>query len=314
MNSNIKRPLSIVIFSLIMFLTAFVTIIANAYINVLPLWGAGNIFSKMAVMDIVVIAIYPVAAVAIYSVKKTGWWIFIISATFIFVYNIIAFVKNPMVSIGSVILFNAFLFAGAGFFFRRHIIAPYFNPRLRWWEQASRYNIDLGVSIQSHDLCEIGYLEDISQGGCFIRIPADVKVGFVYSLRISLGNILSISVMGRVMRILSDEGITGFGFMFYNLSETERQGLIGMMDALQRLGLGENPEEVESDDKRIYGRYSINISASILYKHKEVAVRLMNLSATGAYVRLSSDLEMGSLCGFLCSLGDNSVRLDAIVK
>lgn len=313
--NSFKRPVSILIFSGIMIVTPVLTILINAYMNILPLWGPGNIFSRMTVTDIIILFVYPVAAVSIYTVKKAGWWIFIVSAAVIFIYNIIAYVSNPMVSLMGVLVFNLAIFFAAGFFFRKHIIAPYFNPRLRWWEQASRYDIDLGVTLEYSDSYELGYLEDISLGGCFIRISEKVKIGHIYPLKVSLGNAMSISIKGKIMRTVTDDcSLPGYGVMFSNLTQTEKSGLENMMKGLYKLGIGENPVEESESDKRDYDRYTVNISVSFRYKGEILPARLVNFSSTGACLETMMEMEMGEFCGFYCTLGYNSADVDGVIK
>ena len=220
-----------------------------------------------------------------------------------------------MVSIIGVLVFNLFLFVAAGFFFRKHTIAPYFNPRLRWWEQASRYDINLGVSIEYSDSYELGYLEDISLGGCFIRISDKIKVGAVYPLKLSLGNEMSISVKGRIMRTVTDDcSLPGYGVMFTNLTDTEKDGIGNMISGLYRIGLGENPEEKTNNDKRAFDRYTVNISVSFRYKGEILPAKLINFSSTGACLETMLDMEMGEFCGFYCTLGYHSADVDGVIK
>jgi len=302
-------------FAVLLLLTPLLTIAANAYINMLPLWGPGSIFGRLAITDILVLFIYPVAALAIFSVTRAGWWIFILSAAGIAVYNIIAYISNPMISLFGVIIFNLLLFITAGFFFRKHIIAPYFNPRLRWWEQASRYDIELGVSLEFGGTYEIGYLEDISIGGCFIRISESIKVGTMYPLRLSLGNEMSISVKGIVMRsVMDDCSLPGYGVMFKNLTETEKEGLENMLSSLHRMGLGETAAGSGGEDQRMFERYSVNISVSFRYKGEILPARLINFSTTGACLETMLEMEMGEFCGFYCTLGYHSADVDGVIK
>ncbi len=316
---SFKRPASILFFTIIMLIAPILTVLANAFINILPLWGAGNLFARMTVSDIIILLIYPLAAVSIYTVTKAGWWIFIASAISIFVYNIAAYINNPMISLIGVFLFNLLLFVAAGFFFRKHIIAPYFNPRLRWWEQASRYDINLGVSLEYSDSYELGYLEDVSLGGCFIRISENIKIGHVYQLRLSLGNEMSISVKGRIMRSVFDDcSLPGYGVMFSNLTETEKDGLLNMISGLNKIGIGENgvsgEGKTESINQRAYDRYTVNISISFRYKGEILPAKLINLSSTGACLETMLDMEMGEFCGFYCTLGYNSADVDGVIK
>ena len=312
---SVKRPTSIIVFFIIMLITPVFTIIANAYINILPLWGENSIFSRMAVTDIVVLLIYPVAAVSIYTVRKAGWWIFIASAAGVFAYNITAYIRNPMISVVGVLFFNLLLFVAAGFFFRKHTIAPYFNPRLRWWEQASRYDIDLSVALEYSDSYELGYLEDISMGGCFIRISEQVKVGNVYPLKLSLGKEMVLSIKGRIMRSVEDDcSLPGYGVMFSSLTDTEREGLENMMKGLNRLGIGEKAGDNMGAEQRAFDRFSVNISVSFRYKGEILPARLINFSSTGACLETMMDMEMGEFCGFYCTLGYSSADVDGVIK
>ena len=312
---SLMRPKAILFFALIVFIAPVVTIIVNAFINMLPLWGAGNIFTRLSVTDIAMLLVYPVAAVSIYSVTKAGWWIFIAAAAGIFIYNIIAYIQNPMVSLFGVLVFDLVLFLAAGFFFRKHIIAPYFNPRLRWWEQASRYDINLGVAIEYSNSYELGYLEDISMGGCFIRISENVKVGTVYPLKISLGKQLSVSIKGKIMRTVTDDcSLPGYGVMFVHLTETERDGLRNMISGLYKIGVNGTAATAAEHEQRAFDRYSVNISVSFRYKGDILPAKLINFSSTGACLETMLDMEMGEFCGFYCTVGFNSADVDGVIK
>ncbi len=313
--NSLKRPGSILFFSLLLILTPLVTVILNAYINMIPLWGRGNIFTRLAISDIIILCLYPIAAIAVYTVHKAGWWVFMVTAATMIVYNITAYAANPMISLGGMIMFNLVLFAAAGFFFRKHIIAPYFNPRLRWWEQARRYEIDLGVSIEYAGMAELGYLEDISLGGCFIRIAEKIDTGHIYPLRIYMGNSISVALKGRVMRsVLDDCSLPGYGIMFVNISETEKEGVEHIIAMLHLLGVGAITEVESAEEKRLYSRYSVNINVSLRFQGNINPAKLVNVSSTGACLETSLDIKMGELCGFFCTVGYDSADIDGVVK
>ncbi len=313
--SSLKRPTSILVFSIIMIAAPVLAILENALFNMLPLWGEGNVFSKMAVSDILILLLYPAAAVSIYTVTKAGWWIFIFSAAGIFAYNIFAYISNPMISLFSLLFFNTLLFIIAGLFFRKHIIAPYFNPRLRWWEQASRYDIDLGVYLDCSDSYEIGYLEDISLGGCFIRLSEKINTGEVYSFRFCLGSRIKICLKGRIMRTVVDDcSLTGYGIMFSNLNEMEKEGLSNMIEDLYRFGLGEPVKQERSSEQRHYDRYTVNVNVSFRYESEILPARLINFSSTGACIETMLDMEVDEFCGFYCTLGYSSLDVDGLIK
>ena len=311
---SLKRPASIIVFTVLLIITPLITTIVNAYINLIPLWGVGGIFSRMLPSDIVMLFVYPVAAFSVYSVRKIGWWIFIASALSILIYNTVAYIRNPMITLLGLILFNLAVLAVTAVFFRKHIIAPYFNPRLRWWEQARRWDINLGVALEYGDSYEIGHLEDISVGGCFIRITETISVGKTYPLKLSLGNEMSMSIRGMVMRAVADDcSIPGYGIMFVHASDTEKEGLESMLSALHSLGLGERADSA-AEDKRKFERYSVNLSVSFRYNGEILPARLINFSSTGACLETMLDMQMGEFCGFYCTIGYNSADVDGVIK
>lgn len=312
---SFRRPAGIIISSIIILAMPVFTILINSAIQSLPLSGAESIFSKMRITDVLILLVYLIAAVSVFTVTKAGWWLFIASAAGIFAYNIIVYSGSPLITVIGVLLFNVILFAVAGFFFRKHIIAPYFNPRLRWWEQASRYNVDLGVSLEYSDSYEIGYLEDLSLGGCFIRISEKISVGKTYPLKMSLGNEMSISINGRIMRAVTDDcSLPGYGVMFANLTTTEQEGLRRMIEGLYKLGLGDIDGGKSDSNKREHDRYPVNISVSFRYEGEILPARLINFSSTGACLETMMNMEMGEFCGFYCTLGYNSADVDGVIK
>jgi len=72
------------------------------------------------------------------------------------------------------ILFSTFL---VWYFLRKEIRAPYFNPRLRWWEQLPRYRVILNLTLKRDDQTIKAKIFDISEGGIFIQCPEKLVLG-----------------------------------------------------------------------------------------------------------------------------------------
>ena len=162
---------------------------------------------------------------------------------------------------------------------------------------------------------EIGYLEDLSLGGCFIRISEKISVGKTYPLKMSLGNEMSISINGRIMRAVTDDcSLPGYGVMFANLTTTEQEGLRRMIEGLYKLGLGDIDGGKSDSNKREHDRYPVNISVSFRYEGEILPARLINFSSTGACLETMMNMEMGEFCGFYCTLGYNSADVDGVIK
>jgi hypothetical protein len=126
---------------------------------------------------------------------------------------------------------------------------------------------------------------------------------------------MSVSIKGKIMRTVTDDcSLPGYGVMFSNLTNTEKEGLENMLNGLYKIGVGDSPIEQSSSNKREYDRYSVNISVSFRYKGEILPARLINFSSTGACLETMMDMEMGEFCGFYCTLGYNSADVDGVIK
>ena len=94
------------------------------------------------------------------------------------------YILNPRYNLFILILFNVILAIVAGIFFRKHIIAPYFNPRLRWWEAEPRYKIDIHAEIITGNAGLTGEILDISQSGFFMSLAQDITIGKTYTFNL----------------------------------------------------------------------------------------------------------------------------------
>jgi hypothetical protein len=131
-----------------------------------------------------------------------------------------------------------------------------------------------------------------------------------------MGNEMSATVKGKVLRtVIDDCSLPGYGVMFVNLTETEREGLEAMLKGLHSLGLGHSEtESSDSYNKRQFDRYTVNISISFRYRGEILPARLVNFSSTGACLETMLDMEMGEFCGFYCTVGYHSVDVDGVIK
>src|SRR5690606_25820697 len=84
-----------------------------------------------------------------------------------------------------------------GYFIRKHVRAPYFNPRLRWWESAPRFQLETAVELSHTEPTDetvrkgfpvTGRLSDISIGGAFVVTDAKFDLGEMLICNFRLGN------------------------------------------------------------------------------------------------------------------------------
>jgi hypothetical protein len=80
---------------------------------------------------------------------------------------------------------------------QKHVMAPYFNPELRWWDRDDRLAVNLGVQIRlKYSTLQCSIL-DISAGGCFVETNEEVVPG-VSRMRIRLSD-LDLTALGKVV-------------------------------------------------------------------------------------------------------------------
>ena len=291
----LRKPLSIVILSIIYFLSPLVILIFNAALNMVPLLGYGSIIYRLRILDVVVLFLYILTAFSIFFVRKWGWWTIISSALLMFSYNLFTFFMNPFSSILILLLMNVTLFSVSIFFFRKHLIAPYFNPQLRWWEQDQRYEIDIYLKFIGMDRNVI--ISDISAGGCYIYVDFLIDSGSELPVLIICGSYhLNLNV--KIMRIAREsDRYYGYGLMFQRISNVEKEGLEGLLKKLKSVSSYES-DNIDSEEKRNSTRFFVSYDLSISSGEDQSPASLSDISKSGCSIHSSIALESGAVCQF----------------
>ena len=232
-----KRPLSIIVIALIYVFLPIGNLIQAAFINNLPFLGEDGLFHRILWSDWVILSLFPVAGVGIYMVRKWGWYFFVAFSFVLLSYGLpVHYFVDPTYSFETILLCILVITGMSAFFFRRHVYAPYFNPRLRWWEAAKRYKIRLDAEIFSDKSVYKCQVLDISVTGCFIDQDEGLAEGGRVWLRIKCNGML-IQCSGRVVRKASrKERHSGYGIMFRDLSKESKKNIKYLVRFLERLG------------------------------------------------------------------------------
>jgi hypothetical protein len=138
--------------------------------------------------------ISPLVGVAVWLVKPWSYYVLVGYSILLLINNLVLWMFNLSRSTFEMrILLVAGIVVLVVIFLRKEFMAPYFNPHLRWWEQARRYLTaltgDFSMSVHDfHDaskLFEAGIF-DISTRGCFIVSDRVVNIGQVFNFDIAL--------------------------------------------------------------------------------------------------------------------------------
>ncbi|MBI9097749.1 MAG: PilZ domain-containing protein [Spirochaetaceae bacterium] len=291
----LRKPISIIILSVLFFLSPLAILIVNAALNMVPLIGYGSIIFRLKIFDIIILSLYLISSLSIFLVRKWGWWVLIFSAVTMFVYNLITFFINPFSSLLILLLMNLGLFLTAIIFFRKHLIAPYFNPQLRWWKQDQRYEIDIYLKLLGINKNVI--ISDISEGGCYIFVDFLIDSGAVLPVLVVCGD-FHISIKAKIMRIANEtEQYYGYGLMFQNLNEVEKEGLRQLLNKLKAFSQFES-DNIDSDEKRTSTRYFIANDLSISMDRENSPANLMDISRSGCSLLTAVEMETNHKCLF----------------
>ncbi|MCK5094373.1 MAG: PilZ domain-containing protein [Spirochaetes bacterium] len=300
-----RRPLIISIIVICYVLSPVSSIFLSSIINRIPLFGAHNIFTRLPITDILILFVYPISAAAIYSIKKWGWYLFLACSLILISYNIFVYYLSPRYSLLILIVLNVILAIVAGIFFRKHIIAPYFNPRLRWWETEPRYKIEIHADIIFGKNVLTGEILDISNSGFFMSLDQDLTVGRVFKFNLKCLK-CSVEVNGKVMRKSSrKEELNGYGVMFVKLTDAEKMGINALIKDLEkggardfsREGDGAVPAGSEAAElthqRKTAARYKLLHEAILTSEKENIQCKIVNISKDGCFVTAGQDIPDG---------------------
>lgn len=233
-----RKPLSIIIIAIIYLIEPVGTIVIGARVNALPVFGPDGIFAHLLWSDWLLLAGFPVVALGIYSVRKWGWYLFVIFSALLIGYNVYVYLfLNPNYSLGLIIFFIVVITAISAVLFRKQVYAPYFNPRMRWWEIAARYRVNLDARILTSDHGSANaHILDISETGCFVGAAGELQEGANVWLVIRCGE-TEISCLGRIVRkVAAGKEGQGYGIMYHGMSKETVIKMKGLMHSLKELG------------------------------------------------------------------------------
>lgn len=305
-----RKPPSIVILSLIFLVSPPLILFVNAALNMVPLFGYGSILYRLRFQDYFILILYFVAAISIFLVRKWGWWTLVSAAALMILHNFISLLLNPFASVVIVLLMNLVLFSTALLFFRKHLIAPYFNPRLRWWEQDQRFEID--IYLKFPDLDRNVIISDISSGGCYIFVDFLIDKGAELPVVIVCGS-FHLSLSARIMRISRESGLYyGYGLMFLKTDPVQRAGLESLLDILKTYS-PEGKNKSTETDKRTSRRYHVPNELTIECLGDTWPVQLTDISMSGCALNTGAEISIGLNCRIFIPDGKDNHSLEGTV-
>lgn len=214
----IRKPWPIIIISFIFFLIPIINILGTYFflkdnysfsdymnslffdsVNFLPLFN-------MIVPSVV-------AGIAVYSVKKWSYPVFLICMAWITsqMFYKFSFEYSKTELFFTIIIPMLINIVYVSYILLPKVRAPYYDPRLRWWETKPRYVFTTEIKITHGDLTTVGNMTNISEGGLFAIVPTPIEPNSVIKLNLDiLGD--SLEIMAKVVYRKPDGASHGLQF------------------------------------------------------------------------------------------------------
>jgi len=148
----------------------------------------------------------------------------LIHAFYIMGNNTLAFLVGSRTPPWAIVAFTLITLVVVGIFVRAAVRAPYFNPKIRWWENKPRFAITLQVELANDRTHIVGETYNISEGGMYMVGDPEISIGENFKIKLSRNGTETVQCEGRVVWVnpAGEKLPQGFGITF---TEIDRPGL-----------------------------------------------------------------------------------------
>lgn len=181
-----------------------------------------------------------IVGLGIWRVRSWGYISFLVFTGAVVLYNIYRFAfHREDVDAYNVIVSLLVLF-GMVILLQRNIAAPYFHPRIRWWERNPRVPRTLDVEAIIQGQTYRAPVLDVSTTGVFLSIDVPMKIGDIFKLHLLLLD-FDFTVDCKVVRL--SQKPMGYGAIFVKMTMKDRQTIRQIFSYLKQT-------EIKSDSDK----------------------------------------------------------------
>lgn len=185
--------------------------------------------------------LFPVAGIAIYSIKKWSLPVFLIAEIWVFISNFsqlkILTEQNQIADMIALIFFTMLNIAVVSYILTPSVRIAYTDPKVRWWEAFPRYAVRWPCHLQKE---QTGTIYNISQGGVFLKPDKKIHINQMIQMSFTaLGQ--SIEIEGFVIHAITVNKIKGIGVEFRNTSHQTKRQIAQILATLDRTNAVRRP-------------------------------------------------------------------------
>jgi hypothetical protein len=170
-----------------------------------------------------------VAGLGIWRVKPWGYGSYLGFASAVIAYNIYQFAVDPSTIDSLNVIACILVVLGAGVLLSGDTTAPFFDPRLRWWERSERAVARISGYFSFDNRNVEREILDLSKTGVFSDLPFPLKVGDIVHCKIQYEGV---DLESDLKMIRSTDKPKGYGLMFYKTNWSQHRAISRIFNTL----------------------------------------------------------------------------------
>jgi Tfp pilus assembly protein PilZ len=236
----IRKPWPIIIIAFIFFLIPIVNVLGTYYfikseylfsdyikslffdsVNIFPLFN-------MIVPSLV-------AGIAVYNVKKWSYPVFLISMAWITLQMFYKFSAQEIQTSDFLVTIIIPMIINIGYVsyvLLPKVRAPFFDPRLRWWETKPRYVFSTEIEITNGETITEGKMTNISEGGLFAVTSGAIEPNSIVKLKLTILD-MPLEINAKVVYRKPDGA--SHGLQFHDVNANQKRVLKKIVGHLKNI-------------------------------------------------------------------------------
>ncbi|MBF0118457.1 MAG: PilZ domain-containing protein [Desulfobacterales bacterium] len=232
-----KKPIPILVATFAYLLLPFFYYIQIAYLANVSVLEADRVLSLYTPETVLLSLSAIIVSYCIYIVKRWSFYVFLVNSIIAIIWNgCVAFYFQGFTIILAIYLLITIAIL-LNFILIKDMRTPYFNPRIRWWEQEKRYRFDLPATIHflRNNLRVDGQIFDISASGLFWTGIMKGEVGHNVGVKIHHEKLSVIPLVGEIVWVSDGKGRhpRGGGIKFVKTTKSEQKFLRRTLNKMQ---------------------------------------------------------------------------------
>ena len=189
--------------------------------------------------------LFPIAGIAIISVKKWSLPLFLFIECYVFIINLdylyILYTTNQYLLFSSFIFFGFINIAIVSYLLIPAVRIAYLDPRIRWWESKPRYHTNIDCTINNG---VTGKIQNISVNGVFVTtnydIALDSNIEIAFNFKTNK-NEYKIKPDVVILNKYDVKNTSGYGAVFHNLSKQDKKTIKSIIKYLEQSNATRRP-------------------------------------------------------------------------